>query len=86
MHQVKVLLTGFVTHDVTRYIVEKPPGYQFTPGQATKVAIDTDEWRNKKRSFTFTSLNEDLVLEFTIKSYPRDQHPCLLYTSPSPRD
>ena len=75
MHTVKILLTEFVTHDVKRFIVEKPEGYSFTPGQATEVAINNDEWKDKKHPFTFTSLNEDKVLEFTIKTYPVKDNP-----------
>jgi len=66
----RVLMTEFVTHDVKRFVVEKPTGYEYIPGQANLVALDKEEWRDEFRPFTFTSLNEDLVLEFTIKGYP----------------
>jgi ferredoxin-NADP reductase len=69
-HTVKILDTEMVTHDVRRLTVEKPDDYEFTPGQATEVSIDKDDWRDEKRPFTFTSLNEDEHLEFTIKIYP----------------
>lgn len=59
-----------VTHNVRQYTFEKPEGYEFEPGQATEVAIDKDGWRDEKRPFTFTSLNKDPKLQFTIKSYP----------------
>ncbi|MDZ7772782.1 MAG: FAD-binding oxidoreductase [Balneolaceae bacterium] len=62
-----------LTHDVRQLRFEKPDGYVFEPGQATEVAIDRDGWREKKRPFTFTSLNDDSYLEFTIKIYP-DHH------------
>lgn len=68
-HIVKILSVTDVTHDVRAYRVEKPSGYRFTPGQATEVAIDRDGWRDQRRPFTFTSLNEYPYLEFTIKSY-----------------
>ncbi len=67
---VKILMAEFVTHDVKRFIVEKPKGFKFIPGQATELSINLPEWKNKKNPFTFTSLNDDLVLEFTIKGYP----------------
>lgn len=57
------------THDVRKFRVEKPANYQFTPGQATDVAIDKDGWREEERPFTFTSLPAEDTLEFTIKSY-----------------
>jgi ferredoxin-NADP reductase len=57
------------THDVRSYRCDKPADYHFTPGQATEVSINKEEWKEEKRPFTFTSLNEDPYLEFTIKSY-----------------
>jgi ferredoxin-NADP reductase len=66
-----VKITGIrrVTHDVRSYKFTKPKGYVFTPGQATEVSINKKEWRDEKRPFTFTSLNDWPELEFTIKSY-----------------
>ncbi len=58
-----------VTHDVRRIRLEKPKGYEFVPGQATEVSIHKEGWEKEKRPFTFTSLNSDPYLEFTIKCY-----------------
>jgi ferredoxin-NADP reductase len=66
---VRILHKEDVTHDVKRLEIEKPEGYKFVPGQATEVAVNKPEWRNEKRPFTFTSLNEWPYLEFTIKGY-----------------
>jgi ferredoxin-NADP reductase len=68
-HIVKILSAQPVTHDVKRFRIEKPAGYQYTPGQATDVSINKPEWENELRPFTFTSLNSDEWLEFTIKRY-----------------
>ena len=68
-------MTEFVTHDVKRFILEKPKGYKFIPGQATDVAINKPSWVDKTHPFTFTSLNEDKVLEFIIKGYPLKLYP-----------
>ncbi|CAN5478770.1 hypothetical protein BH10BAC5_BH10BAC5_25970 [soil metagenome] len=68
-HIVKILSIEAITHNVNRYRIEKPSGYKFTPGQATDVSINTEKLKDEKRSFTFTSLNDDSFLEFTIKSY-----------------
>ena len=68
-HIVKILDIKPVTHDVKRYRVEKPDGYNFIPGQATELCINILQWVNEPRPFTFTSLNEWEFLEFTIKSY-----------------
>lgn len=57
------------THDVRSYRCEKPANYNFVPGQATEVSINKEGWKDEKRPFTFTSLNSDEYLEFTIKSY-----------------
>ncbi len=72
---VKILSIEKVTHDVKRFILEKPEGYKYIPGQATDVAINRPEWKEKAHPFTFTSLNEDPDLEFTIKGYPRSMYP-----------
>ncbi|HXB94908.1 MAG TPA: FAD-binding oxidoreductase [Puia sp.] len=68
-HIQKILSIAAVTHDVRCIRLEKPDNYSFIPGQATDVTLDKDGWREEKRPFTFTSLNSDPYLEFTIKSY-----------------
>ncbi len=67
---VKIRSIEQVTPDVKQFKVDKPKGYSFTPGHATEVSINKPDWKDKKRPFTFTSLNEDDFLEFTIKIYP----------------
>lgn len=66
---VKVLNAFYVTHDVKCFVVEKPAGYQFIPGQATEVAVNRPEWVDQRRPFTFTCLREQPYLEFMIKIY-----------------
>jgi len=68
-HIVKIISIKEVTHDVKSFRLEKPAGYQFTPGQATEVSIHKEGWEDERRPFTFTSLNNDGWLEFTIKRY-----------------
>jgi ferredoxin-NADP reductase len=68
-HIVKILAAEFVTHNVRRFTLEKPAGYHFEPGQATELSINKPDWKNERRPFTFTSLNEWDHLEFTIKIY-----------------
>jgi ferredoxin-NADP reductase len=68
--KVKIIKTERITHDVKSFMVEKPAGYSFVPGQATEVSINTPEWKNEKRPFTFTCLNNANYLEFVIKNYP----------------
>jgi ferredoxin-NADP reductase len=68
-HVVKVLKTEFVTHNVKRFTLEKPAGYSFKSGQATDVSINKPGLEEELRPFTFTCLNSDDHLEFTIKIY-----------------
>lgn len=66
---VKVLATEYLTHNVKRFVTEKPAGYSYTPGQATDVSINRPELESELRPFTFTSpINAD-YLEFIIKIY-----------------
>ena len=69
-HTVKVNSVKKITHDVLQIVTEKPENLQFTPGQATKIAINKKNWENKERPFTFTSLPGDNHLELVIKAYP----------------
>lgn len=71
-HIVKIISVEQVNHDVRRFIIQKPEGFKFIPGQATEVSINTPALKNEKRPFSFTSLNENKHLEFTIKIY--DSH------------
>ncbi len=68
-HIVRILNIKQVTHDVKRFQIEKPAGYSFIPGQATDVSVNSAALKDEKRPFTFTSLNSDPHLEFTIKIY-----------------
>ena len=69
-NRVRILMTEFVTHDVKRFILEKPKDFKFFPGQATLLSIPTPDWEKEFREFSITSLNDDRVLEFTVKAYP----------------
>jgi ferredoxin-NADP reductase len=68
-HFVKILDVQNVTHNVKRFTISKPVNFSFKPGQATDVVINLREWKNERRPFTFTSLNDWTTLEFTIKIY-----------------
>jgi ferredoxin-NADP reductase len=57
------------THNVKTFRVTKPDGFLFTPGQATDLSLNENEWKENKHPFTFTCLPEDNFLEFTIKLY-----------------
>ena len=68
-HVVKVLKVEPLTHNVKQFTIQKPKGYNFKEGQATEVSVNKEGWKEEKRPFTFTSLNEWDDLEFTIKIY-----------------
>lgn len=68
-HIVKIQSVKPVTHNVRQFRFEKPAGYTFQPGQATEVSINKEGWKDERRPFTFTSLNDWPHLEFTIKIY-----------------
>ena len=65
----RILRLDQVTHDVIRFTVEKPVGYAFTAGLATEVSVNKPKLKIKKRPFTFTNLNDNNYIEFTIKIY-----------------
>jgi len=69
-YSTKITAIRQITHDVKCFRLEKPAGYHFNPGQATDVSINQPDWKDQLRPFTFTCLNEDPYLEFTIKRYP----------------
>jgi len=69
-YTVKIQSIKHITHDVLQLVTERPENYNFTPGQATHIAINKSGWKAKRNPFTFTCLPEDDFLEFTIKTYP----------------
>jgi ferredoxin-NADP reductase len=72
-HIIKIKAVESITHDVKRFLCEKPVGYHFIPGQATEVSINKEGWKEERRPFTFTSLSDSPDLEFVIKIYS-DHH------------
>lgn len=70
---VRILDIHPVTHDVKQFIIEKPDGFIFTPGQATEISINQEGWTDKRNPFTFTCLNDEHYLQFTIKIYTGHQ-------------
>jgi ferredoxin-NADP reductase len=68
-HIVKVLETSMVTHNVKRFVLERPEGYNFVSGQATELSINKPGLVEELRPFTFTSINNQDYLEFMIKIY-----------------
>ncbi len=71
MQKLKILHTSYLTHDVKRFVLEKPEGLIYRPGQAAHLSVNLPEWKEVIRPFTFTSLNAWPELEFTIKCYEK---------------
>src|SRR5947207_2196339 len=72
-HIVKVLESQFNTHDVKRFVVEKPADFDFDPGQSVHLSINLPEWKNQVRPFSITNLKEQDYLEFMIKIHKDHQ-------------
>ena len=56
MHKATILKIDQVTHDVKRFRLVEPDGFDFKVGDATELAVDEDGWREETRPFTMTSL------------------------------
>jgi ferredoxin-NADP reductase len=67
--KLKILNTEYVSQHAKRFVVEKPQGFTYIPGQAALLSINLPGWENQKRTFTFTSLSDWPYLEFIIKIY-----------------
>jgi|SRR5690554_1136385 len=73
MYKLKILDSNCVTHNVKRFIVEKPEGLVYRSGQSVNISLNLPGWENELRKFSFTSLNDWPYLEFIIKIY-EDHH------------
>ncbi len=67
--RVEILSTEYITPDVKRFVLTKPKGFRFKPGQGCMVAVDEEGWRDKWRPFTFTNLPGQRKLELVVKIY-----------------
>lgn len=67
---VKILSIEHLTHDVLKIMAGKPAQLNYHPGQAVDISINTQNWKEELRAFTFTSLPDDNHIEFIIKTYP----------------
>lgn len=68
-YKVKILRIENVAKNIKRFLLEKPSTFSFIPGHSMMVSINLPEWKDKRTSFTMTSANSSLFLEFTIKRY-----------------
>lgn len=69
MQRLKIVSTHYITHNVKRFVLEKPEGFEYAPGQSGHISIDVPGWEDKIRPFTFTSLQHWDYLELIVKIY-----------------
>lgn len=69
---VKIKDTEYLNSDVKRFVLTKPEGYKFIPGQSIYLSINAPGLENEKRPFSLTGLNKSDTLELMIKIY--DDH------------
>lgn len=69
MHILKIKSTSYISHNVKKFVLEKPEDLEYHPGQSAHISINKPEWKDKIRPFTFTSLQDWKDLEFIIKIY-----------------
>lgn len=69
-YNTRLLMSGFVTHDTRRFVIERPDGFAFEPGQGVELSIEREPWQGSGHPFTPTCLPQDRVVELTIKRYP----------------
>ena len=69
-HRVRILGRERLNHNVTAWTCARPEGYAFRPGEACRLAVDADGWRDQDRPFTMSSLPDAPALDWVIKTYP----------------
>lgn len=72
-HRVRILGKEVLNHNVIAWTAARPEGYAFAAGEACRLAVDADNWRDEDRPFTMSSLPDGESLEWVIKHYP-DHH------------
>ncbi|BAM04990.1 ferredoxin reductase domain-containing protein [Phycisphaera mikurensis] len=72
-YRVRILGKQPLNHNVTAWTVARPDGYAFRPGEACRLAVDADGWRDEDRPFTMSSLPDAATLEWVVKHYPEHE-------------
>lgn len=72
MYKLKILDSNYLTPNIKRFIVEKPEGLVYRPGQSAHISLNLPGWEDQIRKFSFTSLNAWTYLEFIVKIH--DSH------------
>lgn len=72
MQILKIISNQYITHNVKRFVLEKPKDFTYAPGQSAVISINIPGWENQLRPYTFTSLQHWDYLEIIVKIY--DEH------------
>lgn len=69
MQALKIISNHYITHNVKRFVLEKPKNFTYAPGQSAVISINIPGWENQLRPYTFTSLQHWDYLEIIVKIY-----------------
>ncbi|GJM30153.1 MAG: phenol hydroxylase [Cyclobacteriaceae bacterium] len=69
-YSVRILEKEPLTHDVIRFVLERPEHFEFSAGQAIELTINQKAFITDAAPFTLTGLNSDNNLEIIFKVYP----------------
>lgn len=69
MQALKIISNQYITHNVKRFVLEKPKDFTYAPGQSAVISINIPGWENQLRPYTFTSLQHWDYLEIIVKIY-----------------
>lgn len=69
MQTLKIISNQYITHNVKRFVLEKPKNFTYAPGQSAVISINIPGWENQLRPYTFTSLQHWDYLEIIVKIY-----------------
>ncbi|WP_271423896.1 FAD-binding oxidoreductase [Aequorivita sinensis] len=69
MQILKIISNQYITHNVKRFVLEKPKDFTYAPGQSAVISINIPGWENQLRPYTFTSLQHWDYLEIIVKIY-----------------
>ena len=73
METLKIISSSYINHNVKRFVLAKPEGFVYRPGQSGLFSINLPGWENETRPFTFTSLNAWPYLELIVKIYKENK-------------
>jgi ferredoxin-NADP reductase len=68
--RVKILAAVYQNRSIRHFVIEKPEGYTFEPGQSTEVSLDQEKSALLRRAFSFTGIPDTHHLEFMARLYP----------------